>query len=489
MRESGILMHITSLPGRGGIGTLGREAYEFVDFLEKSGVKVWQVLPIGPTGYGESPYQSGSTFAGNPLLIDLETLWDQGLLDGKAIFSMPCESKVDFETVKQKKEQALRACFEKSYTKVKTQVADYLARTPWLEDYAFYAALKSHFELKSWMTWPDELRRREKEAMLVWKKKLQDEFNYQCFLQYLFDMQWNALKQYANKKGIRLFGDIPIYVAEDSADAWSHPEIFQFDKDLRPIKVAGVPPDYFQEDGQLWGNPLYNWKKLKHKKFAWWIDRLAGAAARYDLLRIDHFIGFANYYSVDAGAPNAREGKWIKAPGTKLFKRVRKQLPELNIIAEDLGEVSQRVKDLLEDCAFPGMKVLQFAFGGEEDNMHLPDNIPENCAYYTGTHDNDPIAAYWEKASEKEKAWVHKKLGEFSDEEAPAVFVKTVMESKAALAVVPAQDLLGLGIESRMNLPGTLGGNWLWRMTEEEFAGLKGKAELLKTLLKGAGRA
>lgn len=264
--------------------------------------------------------------------------------------------------------------------------------------------------------------------------------------------------------------------------------MFQFDRDLRPVKVAGVPPDYFQADGQLWGNPLYNWKKPRFKRFNWWIERLRGAAARYDLLRIDHFIGFANYYAIPAGAPNARGGSWVKAPGKKLFKKVKKELPQLRIIAEDLGEVNQRVRDLLEDCGFPGMKVLQFGFGGEESNIHLPQNIPENCAFYTGTHDNDPIAAYWEKASEEEKAFVHQKLGEFSDEEAPAAFIKAVMESKADLAVIPVQDLLGLGKESRMNYPGTLGGNWLWRLTEEQFKEMKEKASLLYTLLKEADR-
>lgn len=488
MRRSGILLHITSLPGNGGIGTLGREAYEYVDFLAKAGVKVWQVLPIGPTGYGESPYQSGSTFAGNPLLIDLETLWDQGLMNGKDLFSMENLDHVEFEQLKEKKDKALRACFASSFEKVKIPVKDYLDKTPWLKDYALYAALKTKYDLRSWMTWPEEIRRRDKVAINDCENSLKDEIDYQCFLQYLFDMQWRALKEYANKKGVLIMGDIPIYVAEDSADTWAHPENFQFDKQLHPVRVAGVPPDYFCEDGQLWGNPLYNWKYLKRHKFAWWMDRFRGAAERYDILRIDHFIGFANFWSVPAGAPNARNGEWVKAPGKKLFRRVAKELPELEIVAEDLGEVNDRVRKLLADCGFPGMKVLQFAFGSDDSNMHLPQNLSENTAFYTATHDNDTTVGYWVRIDEKEKANTRRILGDFEDDEACAAYIKAVMESVAKLAVIPMQDLLGLDNHARMNSPGTLGGNWLWRMTKSDFEEMKEKAGLLRELLTKAGR-
>ncbi len=489
MRRSGVLCHITSLPSEGGIGTLGKEAYRFVDYLVSAGMKVWQVLPIGPVGYGESPYQSGSTFAGNPMLIDLPTLVDQGLMDAKDIPVLPSSSVCDFEPVKAAKDKALRAAFAYGFEKVSRQVKDHVRRTPWLQDYALYAALKTEFELRSWMTWPDNIRLRKKSAVRAYTQRLKDEIDYQCFLQYLFDMQWRALREYANSHGISLFGDIPIYVAEDSADAWTHPECFQFDEDEHPLRVAGVPPDYFSADGQLWGNPLYNWQHMQSTKFDWWIERLQGAAARYDLLRIDHFIGFANYYSIPFGAPNARKGKWVRSPGKSLFRQVRARLPQLDIIAEDLGEVGPRVRELLDWCGFPGMKVLQFAFSGGDTNQHLPAYYTENAVVYTGTHDNDTTRGFWTKATEEEKEAAHAVMGEFEDEEAVSMFIRTAMASKPDLAMVPAQDLLDLGTEARMNYPGILGGNWQWRMTAEQMTALEENAPELRTLLEGCERA
>ena len=488
MRRSGILLHITSLPSGEGIGTMGQEAFRFVDMLKEAGFTVWQVLPIGPTGYGESPYQSGSTYAGNPLMIDLTLLRNQGLLAESDLVSLPESDRIDFEQVKQLKNRALRASFRYGWKKVSTQVHDFLDRTTWLKDYSLYAALKEHFELRSWMTWPEDIRHRRPEAMEAWKKTLRDEIDYQCYLQYLFDMQWRALKEYANNAGVSLMGDIPIYVAEDSADTWAHPENFQFDADLHPTRVAGVPPDYFCEDGQLWGNPLYNWRYLHFHRFAWWMDRLENASQKYDILRIDHFIGFANYYSIPYGSKNARVGKWVNAPGKALFRRVKKELPDLEIVAEDLGVVSARVKKLLESCGFPGMRVLQFAFGGDDSNQHLPANCSENIAYYTGTHDNDTSRGYWERIPKQEKENARKVLGSVSDEEAVAAMIRTVFSAAPALAVVPMQDLLDLDNKARMNYPGTLGGNWLWRMTHEDMNYICGKAPLLRKLLKGCDR-
>lgn len=488
MRQCGVLLHITSLPSRGGIGTLGREACDFVDFLHAAGFRIWQVLPIGPTGYGESPYQSGSTYAGNPMLIDLETLVSQGLMNQKDIPYLPDSSKADFEAVKKAKSTALRACYEKCQDQVRQQIQDYRSRTPWLKDYALYAALKEHFDMRSWMTWPDDIRCRRPEALLAWEKKLKHETDYQSFLQYLFDMQWRKLKEYANAKGIRLFGDIPIYVAEDSADTWAHPECFQMDRDLRPVRVAGVPPDYFCADGQLWGNPLYNWRYMYLHGFDWWLNRLKGAAERYDMLRIDHFIGFANYYSIPYGAKNARNGKWVKSPGKALFRKVLRELPDLNIIAEDLGEVGPRVKKLLEWSGLPGMKVLQFAFSGGDTNQHLPSYYTENAVAYTGTHDNDTTRGFWLRANEEEKKAAHDIMGSFTDDEAVSRFIETVLKCKADTAVIPMQDLLDLDNSARMNMPGTLGGNWLWRMTREDFDFVQKNAPVLHSLLKGCDR-
>ncbi|MBE5781898.1 MAG: 4-alpha-glucanotransferase [Clostridiales bacterium] len=476
MRESGVLLHITSLPEPGGIGTLGQAAYDFADFLHQAGMTIWQVLPVGPTGYGESPYQSASTFAGNPLLIDMKLLEKEGLLPDGAFLPLPDSDHVDFDAVRAQKEGLLRQAFANADSK---DMEKFIKQHPWAEDYGLFMALKGHFGGASWMEWPQEIRVRKKGVMAKWREKLNEEIHYHIFVQHLFYKQWNALKKYANKKGIQLFGDMPIYVAEDSADAWTNPDIFQFDKDCRPIKVAGVPPDYFSEDGQLWGNPLYNWATLSRRKYSWWIDRLNAMGNLFDLLRVDHFIGFANYYSIPAGAKNAKGGEWIKSPGESFFKVVQEEVKGVRIIAEDLGEVNDRVKKLLRFCGYPGMKVLTFGFDGDETNPHFPDNYTENYVAYTGTHDNDTVLGWWEKASDRVKEFAMETL-EFTEEDDIALcFIEEVLSSPAERAIIPMQDFLRLGSEGRMNTPGTVGHNWGWRMASPPSDALKKEMKAL----------
>lgn len=464
MRKSGVLLHITSLPTPGGIGTLGSDAYAFVDFLKKAGMSVWQVLPIGPTGYGESPYQSHGTHAGNINLIDLNFLVRDGLMKAEDAKRFQAGSSTDFDTVKRLKREGLHLCFEQNFNRMEAMVDTFTQSHKNIDDFAFFMALKDYFGGRMWTLWPDvAIRMREEGAMAHYRRILRDEINFHRFTQYVFFTQWSCLKAYANKNGIQIFGDMPIYVAEDSADCWANPNIFQLDRDRRPLKVAGVPPDYFSEDGQLWGNPLYDWKALRRTGFEWWIDRLRTAGELYDMVRVDHFIGFANYYAIRAGAPNARVGKWEKAPGRRFFFVVKRRLPELNIIAEDLGVVSNRVKRLLRYCGFPGMKVLCFGFDSDATNPHFLGNIRENCVVYTGTHDNDTTLGWWEKASEKVRAFALENLPQ-CDSICDSM-IEAALGSAANLCVLPMQDILHLGSEARMNTPGTVGGgNWMWRM-------------------------
>ena len=468
MRSSGILMHISSLPSPGGIGSMGDEAYAFADFLQASGIRIWQVLPIGPTGYGESPYQSSSVFAGNPLLISCVRLREEGFLEytDDEEFEPEDPEKVNYDAVRSNKETLLRRCYDQSRDSLSGQISEFIRDNAWVNDFALFTALKQRFGGVMWTKWPDpDIRFRKPEAVKRYQEELAREIDYHIFCQYLFRRQWFSLKKYCNERSLMLFGDMPIYVAEDSADTWTHPDIFQLDKNLIPKRVAGVPPDYFCEDGQLWGNPLYRWTYLRFfRKFDWWVDRMKGMALLYDMIRIDHFIGFANYYSVPYGAPNARGGKWIVGPGRHLFDTLNRKLPGLNIVAEDLGEVNDRVRKLLAYTGYPGMKVLTFAFGGDENNMHLPQNIPENTAYYTGTHDNNTALGWAMTASDEEISYAGKKIGFKKREEAPWALIQALLESKARIAVVPMQDLLELPAWATMNHPGILGGNWMWRM-------------------------
>ena len=469
MRTSGILMHISSLPSPGGIGDLGHEAYAFADFLQASGMKIWQVLPIGPTGYGESPYQSSSVFAGNPLLISCELLREEGLLsykDEEAAVAAP-EDTVDYDAVRKIKTMLLRRCFQKSWKSCASRVELFRKENPWVDDFALFTAVKEHFKSVMWTQWPDEeIRFRKPAAVARYTQQLQEDIRFHIFCQYLFRKQWFDLKKYCNDRNLLIFGDMPIYVAEDSADTWTHPEVFQLDKNRVPKRVAGVPPDYFSEDGQLWGNPLYRWTRLRLHKFDWWVDRMKGMASLYDLIRIDHFIGFANYYSIPHGAPNARNGKWVIGPGKALFKRLQAEIPGIRIIAEDLGEVNQRVRRLLDWCGYPGMKVLTFGFDGDESNPHFISHYTSNCVAYTGTHDNDTTLGWAQKANPKALRFAMDTLHFSSVEEAPEAFIRALFKTDCDTVIVPMQDVLGLGGEARMNLPGTIGGNWLWRMKD-----------------------
>lgn len=467
MRRSGILMHISSLPGPGGIGSLGKEAYAFADFLKASGMAVWQVLPLGPTGYGESPYQSSSVFAGNPMLISCAALREAGLVaydDGEE-FTADDPERVDYPAVRENKEKLLRRCFAQSEGKLQKELADFRRENPWVEDLALFTALKARYGGVMWTKWPDrEVRRRQPAALERCRRELDGEIRYHLFCQYLFFRQWFALKRYCNGLGIRLFGDMPIYVAEDSADTWTRPEVFQLDGEGVPKRVAGVPPDFFSADGQLWGNPLYRWFSLRLHGYGWWVERMAAMAKMYDIVRIDHFIGFANYYSVPQGAPNARTGKWIIGPGKSLFRTLEKKIPGLNIVAEDLGCVNDRVRRLLTAVGYPGMRVLSFGFGGGEDNPHLPANYVTNSVVYTGTHDNDTVRGWIDTADDAALAQARQLLGFDKPEDGPAAFVRAVLASRADTAMIPMQDVLGLGGWARMNRPGTIGNNWLWRM-------------------------
>ena len=469
MRKSGVLMHITSLPSRGGVGTLGRAAYDFVDFVKSAGMNIWQMLPVGPTGFAESPYQSASTYAGNPLMIDFDLMTADGLLPEGAYVPLPHKAQVDFEAVKRQNGEMLHLAYDHCRSGILPELGAFEAAHAWVRPFALFCALKDHFGGVSWMEWPDQaIRRRQPEAVESYSAMLADEIEYYIFGQYVFFSQWNRLHDYARAAGVELMGDMPIYVAEDSSDVWLNPDMFELDEDVKPIRVAGVPPDYFQRDGQRWGNPLYAWKRHAETNYAWWIARLRALGDMFDILRIDHFIGFANYYAIPAAEPTARNGKYELGPGRKLFSRVKKALPELNIVAEDLGVVSARVKKLLAYCGYPGMKVLQFAFDSDDSNLDLPEHHVQNCIVYTGTHDNNTTLGWWKSATEQVRAFARSKLGMADyDNDIVSALLSAAWGSVADTAIAPMQDLLNLGGEARMNFPGTVGGtNWLWRMQE-----------------------
>ncbi|MBE5769184.1 MAG: 4-alpha-glucanotransferase [Clostridiales bacterium] len=472
MRKSGILLHISSLPGKGGIGTLGKEARVFADFLQQSGMSIWQVLPMGPTGYGESPYQSSSIFAGNPMLISLETMRDEGLVqfDDSELYVPQDECRVDYDAVRANKEMLLHRAFETSEEALREEIDAYVAKTFWVHDFALFTAIKQHFGNQMWQKWPDDIRLRKKAAIARYEKELDKEIRYHAFCQYIFHCQWVSFKAYCNERGISLFGDMPIYVAEDSADTWTQPEVFQMDKNRMLTKVAGVPPDYFSADGQLWGNPLYRWKYLENRDFYWWVTRMDVMSQMYDMIRVDHFIGFANYYSIPQGAPNARCGKWILGPGKKLFTCLKEKLPHLNVVAEDLGEVNDRVRDLLKFVGYPGMKVALFGFDTDETNIHYVHNFPENCIAYTGTHDNNTVRGWYEKASPDVQHFARITFHFHNEEDVSAAFIRGVMNSNANTAILPMQDILALNDDCRMNTPGTTGSSWTWRMAPNTYS-------------------
>ncbi len=466
MRESGVLMHITSLPGSFGVGTMGKAAFAFVDFLQQAEQHCWQILPLTPTGYGDSPYQSCSTYAGNPYLIDLQLLIDQGLLSEEEVCAISwCyrEDKVDFGTLYQNRNRVLKL----AYSRFADQAAldDFCRQhSNWLPDFALFMALKDKFQGAPWYQWEASLKFRQPDALWTARQELKEAIRFYCFQQYLFYTQWNALRSYAHRNEVKIIGDVPIYVPYDSADVWSNPEYFQLNERLEPVSVAGCPPDAFSEDGQLWGNPLYRWDMMEKDGFSWWLRRLAAAGELYDIVRIDHFRGLEAYWSVPAGDTTARGGKWIKGPGMAFINAIRQGLPKLQMIAEDLGFLTQEVFDLRDASGFPGMKVLGFAFDSREPSEYLPHTYPVNSVCYTGTHDNMTTRQWFETASDDAVAYAKEYMHLTEDEGFVWGMIRTAMASVSDLCIVPMQDLLNLGGEARMNFPGTqTDANWTWR--------------------------
>ena len=466
MRESGILMHITSLPGPYGVGTMGRYAYEFVDFLKQAGQSYWQILPLSPTGYGDSPYQSCSTFAGNHYLIDLDLLVEEGLLKKKELENITwnlSETKVSFGLLYNHRLKVL----SQAYGRFKDQKAlDAFCKenSAWLPDFALFMAIKNRFGGKPWYDWDEDLKFRKPKAIEKAKKELAEEIKFYCFVQYLFFKQWTALRTYAHKQGIRIVGDVPIYVPYDSVDVWTNPPQFQMDEKLDPVAVAGCPPDGFTEDGQLWGNPLYRWDVMEKDGFTWWIKRLAAAGKMYDVVRLDHFRGLESYWSVPYGDKTARNGKWVKGPDKAFVEALKKGLPDLEMIAEDLGYMTQEVIDLRDFSGYPGMKVLQFAFDPKEPSDYLPHTYTHNTVCYTGTHDNMTMRQWFDTATEEEVALAMTYMHVTADEGPVWGSIRTAMASVSDICVIQMQDFVEFGGEARMNFPGTLSdSNWTWR--------------------------
>ena len=471
-RSSGILFHPTSLPGKYGIGTLGKEAYAFIDFLKKSRQKLWQIFPLGHTGYGDSPYQSFSSFAGNPYLIDFDLLIEAHLLseeDLRDVFFGDNEEYIDYGAIYNQKYPLLRKAYENFKSSDNHEMRENLEHfkrenASWLNDYSLYISLKNHFNGLPWNEWAHDIKNREHGAMEHYKNELADDIEYHNFIQFLFFKQWGDVKRYANENGIKIIGDIPIFVAADSSDAWANPEIFLFDEERKPVKVAGVPPDYFSATGQLWGNPLYNWQKLKETNYSWWVERVRANLSTCDIIRIDHFRGFEAYWAVPYGDDTAINGQWEPGPGIDLFNAIKSQLGELPIIAEDLGLMTQGVIDLREATGFPGMKILGFAFDSGEENDYLPHTYTKNCVVYTGTHDNDTLIGWFQKAKEEDRQFARDYLNSRSDDEIHWDAIRGAWSSVANMAISPVQDFLGLGSEARINTPGVAAGNWQWRL-------------------------
>ena len=469
MRSSGVLMHISSLPSPYGIGTMGRKAFRFIDFLKKAGQSYWQLLPICPTSFGDSPYQSFSGYAGNSYFIDLELLCEEGLLTREECESYNWgedKSQVDYEKIYFNRNKLLHKVYEVFKEKKPTDFDSFCeSQKTWLEDYTLFMALKEINQGKAWMDWEEPLKRREPAALEDVKHVCANEICFWKMVQYLFFKQWDALKTYAHENGIQIIGDVPIYVAADSVDVWSEPEQFYLDEDLRMIDVAGCPPDVYAVKGQLWGNPLFNWDKMKEDQYAWWTRRIAYMSKLYDVVRVDHFRGFDSYYAIPTKDKDAVNGEWRKGPGMELFHALEKKLGKQNIIVEDLGFLTDSVRKLVKDTGFPGMKLVQFGFnGGCEDGDYLPHNYDKHCVVYTGTHDNDTILGWMNQASEESAAFAKEYLRLSEEEGYNWGMMRAAWSSVGELAIVTMQDLLGLGSEARMNIPSTLGCNWKWRV-------------------------
>ena len=489
MRKSGILMHITSLPGPYGVGTMGKQAFAFVDFLHQAGQQYWQVLPLTPTGYGDSPYQSCSSYAGNHYMIDLDLLVEEGLLTSRELQEISWDeqpTRVDFGRLYENRLSVLRKAFERFAEN--QQFQQFLEdNASWLSDFALYMALKDRFGGAPWYQWPNPLKFREESAVEAAASELNEEIHFYCFVQYLFYKQWGQLRDYAHANGVKIIGDVPIYVPYDSVEVWKEPQHFQLDENLAPTAVAGCPPDAFSEDGQLWGNPLYRWERMKEDGYQWWMHRLAAAGKRYDVVRLDHFRGFEAYWSVPFGDETARNGRWIQGPGLDFVNAVKEKLPQISLIAEDLGFLTQEVLDLRDESGFPGMKVLGFAFDSREPSDYLPHTYPRNSVCYTGTHDNMTMRQWFETAPADAVAYAREYMALSEEEGLVWGVVRTAQSCVSDLCVISMQDLLDLGGEARMNFPGTTtGSNWTWRACSG-FTG-NGLAQRLYGLTKLYGR-
>lgn len=481
-RTAGVLLHPTSLPGPHGVGTAGREARLFVDWLASAGFSWWQVCPLGPTGYGDSPYQCFSAFAGNPYLIDLEDLDANGLVDAEdlaPLLELPW-SRVDFGGLYERFWPVLAKAASRFFSAEQPALpgapsyAEFAeANRSWLEPYALFMGLKASHGGSCWWTWELPFRRYATARTVVVPHEAELTARVHRFAQYAFSVHWAALKAHAKSRGVGILGDLPIFTALDSADVWAHPELFQLDAKGRPKAVAGVPPDYFSETGQLWGNPLYDWPVHAKDGYAWWCERLRVNATLCDALRLDHFRGFSAYWRIPAGAPDARKGRWVKGPGLDFFKRLAARMPDLRIVAEDLGEIDEPVRELLAETGLPGMKVLQFAFGGDSANPYLPHHHEANSVIYPGTHDNDTTLGWYAEAPERARDHVRRYL-RVSGQEIGWDFIRAAYASPCRLAVVPMQDLLSLGSEARLNTPGQAAGNWQWRCSRTQLRTLQG---------------
>ena len=496
-RTAGVLLHISSLPSDTGIGNLGAGAYRYIDFLCASGMSVWQICPLGPTSYGDSPYQCFSAFAGNPYFIDLKPLVSEGLITHEEYghLAMLPHDHVDYGAIYETLWPLLRTAYERFKASKKDSLLDYgpirkfrKAQGHWIEDFALFLALKENFGGCCWLDWPSEYRDAIKAKSEKHSKEIVDTADAHVFYQYLFYAQLAQLRAYAGTQGVEILGDAPIFVALDSADVWSNPELFQLKKNGQPKAVAGVPPDYFSADGQLWGNPLYNWSAHEETQFAWWIQRIRSNLEFYDIVRLDHFRGFESYWSVPAGEETARNGKWLPCPGLKLFEAIRKACPEAKLLAEDLGVITDKVNELRKATGLPGMNVLQFAFGGEADNAYLPHNYDRNSVVYSGTHDNDTSTAWYQSLDEATQDHIRRYLG-VSGNVIAWDMIRAAIKSSALLAVFPLQDLLSLGTEARLNTPGSPIGNWQWRYLPHQLDQLQSEsAAYLREQLKLYGR-
>lgn len=459
-------MPISSLPSNYGIGTLGKEAYNFVDFLVKSKQSYWQILPIGPTGYGDSPYSTFSSYAGNPYFIDLDLLVKDGLLAKKDLkdIRVSDDENIDYSYLYEKRYKLLYKAYVNGFIKDEDEFNNFIKSNPFISDYALYMAIKEQFDMKQWIDWPDEkIRKRDEDSIKEYKEALKDRINFYEYIQYLFFKQFADLKDYMNKKGIKLIGDIPIYISLDSSDCWCNPKEFQLDENYIPTEVSGVPPDYFSKDGQLWGNPLYNWEYMKNNGYKWWIDRVGAASKIYDVIRIDHFRGFESYWAVPYGDKTAKNGHWVKGPNMDLLNVLKGWFSEVEFIAEDLGYHTPGVQKMLDDFSFPGMKVLEFGFDSREASNHAPHTYVENSVCYVGTHDNSTAMGWLSAADKNDVAYCLKYLGLKDTSDFNFAMIRTGMMSVANLFISQMQDYLGLDDRSRINIPGTLN-NWKWRM-------------------------